>query len=122
MINQRHKISPPKKHLDFEWKRGMPKGSRKENNKHWVSLKAKIDSGYFDFAICFWGAIGKTSIPDSNGAGSVFYIKETTPGVRELMESIDWPSVDQVSAGAPQITSDVLIDLYSKAKSLSENQ
>lgn len=99
----------------FEYKRGMPKGSRVDTNPHWVKLKEQIDSGYFEFAICFWGNVGKMTVPDSSAAGSVFYIRPLVDGVREAFESIDWKEhVSQKSIGAPQLINNEMIEIIEK--------
>ena len=106
-------LTPPAtRHEDFEWKRGMPKSSRTKTNMNWVKLKKKLDNGYYDFAICFWGSIGELREINSEASGNVFYIKENVEGVREAFQNIDWSDRDIVSAGAPQITSDVMVEKY----------
>lgn len=108
----RSNTPPPTTHPDFEWKRGLPKSARTMDNINWVRLKEKLDKGYFDFAFCFWGAIGQIRDIDSKASGNVFYIKGNRAGVREVFESIDWTDFLEVSAGAPQITSDLMIEKY----------
>ena len=112
MKNIRVLSASPTGHHDFEWKRGMPKSSRIKTNRHWNKLKRKLDNGYYDFAICFWGSIGELREINSEASGNVFYIKENVEGVREAFQNIDWSNLDVVSAGAPQITSDVMIEKY----------
>ena len=112
MKNIRILSASPTGHHDFEWKRGMPKSSRIKTNRNWIKLKKRLDNGYYDFAICFWGSIGELREINSESSGNVFYIRANTDGVREAFQNIDWSDLDAVSAGAPQITSDVMIEKY----------
>lgn len=118
MKNQRQLFSPPTKHSDFEWIRGMPVSARTEDNKNWLKLKTKIDNNYFDFAVCFWGNVGSFREPDSSAPGNVFYIKQNVPFVKEVFENIDYSDLHklQTSVGAAQLTSDMMIDFYQKTK------
>ena len=102
----------PTTHEDFEWKRGLPKYLRVDTNPAWVRLKKKIDQGYFDFSICWWGNLGQIRKIDSNSPGNVFYIKECKRGVKEVFEKINWKQAAMISVGAPQITSEMLIAIY----------
>jgi hypothetical protein len=114
MKNFRTKRPTPTTHPDFEYRRGLPKGSRVDTNSHWVKLKKKIDSGYFDFAICFWGNLGQIRPIDSKASGNVFYVKGNVAGVKESFENIDWNDLEMVSAGARQITTDMMIEKYAE--------
>ena len=114
MKNFRTTTAPPTTHPDFEYKRGLPKGSRVLTNGHWVRLKAKIDSGYFDFAICFWGNLGQIRPIDSKASGNVFYVRSNVEGVKESFERIDWDDIEMVSAGARQITTYMMIEKYAE--------
>ena len=114
VINHRIKRPPPTSHPDFEFRRGLPKSSRVPTNRHWVRLKKKIDSGHFDFAMCFWGNLGQIRDIDSKASGNVFYIKGNVEGLREAFEKIDWDDIEMVSAGARQITTDMMIEKYAE--------
>jgi len=114
MKNLRSTRKNPTTHKDFEWKRGMPKSSRVDTNPAWVRLKKKLDQGYFDFSICWWGNLGQIRKIDSNSPGNVYYIKACEKGVRETFERIDWNDLEMTSVGAPQITSEMLIEKYEK--------
>ena len=121
MRNLRINTPPSTHHEDFEWKRGMPKSSRVETNTNWMKLKENLDQGYYDFAICFWGNLGQLREINSNASGNVFYIKENVEGVREVFERIDWSTLDMVSAGAPQITTDMMIEKYIEYRNSEES-
>ena len=116
------KIHPPKtKHEDFEYARGLPKSIRVDTNKQWVSLKKKIDSGYFDIAFKFWGDIGAISEPDSSASGSVFYIKYKHPDCEHIFKNFDTSECGLLSIGARQITNDEMIRIYEKMKNERKN-
>lgn len=112
MKNFRTTRPPPTTHPDFDWRRGVAKGSRVSTNTSWVKLKKKIDRGYFDFAMCFWGNLGQIREIDSKASGNVFYIRGNVEGLREAFEQIDWDDIEMVSAGARQITTDMMIEKY----------
>ena len=112
MINHRITTPPPTTHPDFEWKRGMPKGSRVAANSNWVKLEQKLNTGYFDFAMCFWGNLGQIREINSQASGNVFYIKGNVEGLKERFEKIDWDDIEMVSAGARQITTEMMIEKY----------
>ena len=116
MINLRETIPPKTYHEDFEWVRGLPKSARTEQNRHWMSLKRKIDEGYFDFSFCFWGNLGRITNPDSKAPGNVFYIRLMDKTHKKVFENFDTSLVNNASAGAPQITSDDLVRIYEKTK------
>ncbi len=116
MRGHRLNNNPPTEHIDFEWARGLPKQARTEQNKHWMKLKEKIDNGYFDISFCFWGNLGRITEPDSTAPGNVFYIKLINKENKKHFENFNVEHINKVSQGAPQITSDDLVRLYSISK------
>jgi hypothetical protein len=115
-------IIPPKTESEyFEWVRGMPKSTRTEDNKQWMNLKKKIDSGYFDISFCFWGNLGRITKPDSSAPGNVFYIKYKSPICENIFKNFDTSRINRVSAGAPQITSDDLIRIFDEMNTKSSH-
>lgn len=117
MLNMRLRTAPKTVHEDFEYARGMPSGERVEENKKWRRLKQRIDSKYFDTSFCFWGAVGKMSEPDSSAPGNVFYIRYINPIAEKVFRNFMVKEINEVSAGALQLTNDDLIRIYEITKS-----
>ena len=45
-----------------------------------------------------------------------YMIHDPDGSAREIFDSIDWKNVDMECVGAPQITSEMLIELYEESK------
>ena len=117
MNNLRYQQQPPTTHADFEWHRGPPsldaynpyyKGHRK--------VISQIREGYWHFAICFWGDIGKIVEIGDTVSGNYYMIHDPTGNVRKVFEKADFKSWDMYCTGAPQVTSEMMIEIYEKYK------
>ena len=100
-------------HEDFEWYRGSPTLTAYDsNNRRDRSIISKIREGYFDFAICWWGDLGRIVEVGEEKGGNYMLIKDLTGKVRETMEEIDWKNNLMICTGAPQLTAEMFIAIY----------
>ena len=114
MKNLRVKNKSSMSHPDFEWARGAPSADAYDSkNKSSRRMRNRLLSGYYHYGICFWGTIGKiVEIGDSKSAN--YYLIRDNCNARETFSKIDWNDNLMVCTGAPQVTPEMLIEIYEK--------
>ena len=119
MHNLRVTRRDPTTHEDFEWHRGAPSLSAYDaGDRRHRAIINKIREGYFDFAICWWGDLGKIVEIGEEKGGNYLLIKDLTGEVRKDMEEIDWMDHLMICNGAPQLTAEMFIAIYEEHKKL----
>ena len=74
-------------------------------------MKSRLLDGYYDYAICYWGTIGKmVEIGDTKSTN--FFLIRDKSNARETFSKIDWYENTMICSGAPQVTAQMLIELY----------
>ena len=122
MKNMRTHERGPIHHEDFEYVKGSPTllhyNSGDKNHRSKIS---KIRNGYFDFAICWWGDLGRIVEIGEEKGGNYLLIKDLTKdkSVRKTMENIDWHDTLMICTGAPQLTLEMFIEIYDNHRSVS---
>jgi hypothetical protein len=109
-------------HPDFEWARGAPSADAYlSKDKTSRRMRSRLLNGYYDFAVCFWGTIGKiVEIGDSKSAN--YYLIRDKGNARETFSRIDWNDNLMICNGAAQVTSEMLIEIYEKnAQDINNN-
>jgi hypothetical protein len=113
MINLRRTTKEKTQHPDFEYHRGSPCVAHYNiRNKSHRRVVSKINDGYYDFAICWWGDLGRIVEMGEEKGGNYMLIKDLTGEVRKNMEDIDWKQGMMVCTGAPQLTREMFVAKY----------
>jgi hypothetical protein len=117
MNNLRIKRRPKNRHGDFELVRGNPcleayNLEKKQDRK----IATRIRQGDFDFAICYWGNVGRIVEVGALDSPSYYLVRDNSEDqrVREIFENIDWKAKVVLNIGAAQIQPDEIIELYDK--------
>ena len=117
MNNLREINKPRTEHEDFECLRSAPTADfyNTMDRRH-RSRVSKIREGYWDFAICWWGDLGRIVEIGEDKGGNYMLIKDLTEdkSVRQRMEDIDWKNNLMICTGAPQLTLEMFIEIYDK--------
>ena len=111
--NLRVRRRDPTTHEDFEWHRGAPSLSAYDaGDRRHRAIINKIREGYYDFAICWWGDLGKIVEIGEEKGGNYMLVKDLTGEVRKNMEEIDWMDHLMICTGAPHLTAEMFIAIY----------
>ena len=119
MNNLRVTRRDPTTHEDFEWHRGAPSLSAYDaGDRRHRGIINKIREGYYDFAICWWGDLGRIVEIGEEKGGNYMLIRDLTEekSVRERMTNIDWKNNLMICTGAPQLTVEMFVDIYAQSK------
>ena len=114
MKNLRCKTKSSTTHPDFEWTHGAPSADAYDpNHKGSRRMRSRLLDGYYHYGICFWGDIGKiVEIGDTTSAN--YFLIRDNGNARETFKRIDWKNNLMICTGAPQVTPEMLIELYEK--------
>jgi len=119
MNNLRLRIRDRTEHEDFEYARASPSVSHYSSTiKSHRKKISRLREGYYDFAICWWGDLGRIVEIGEEKGGNYMLIRDLTEdkSVRERMSNIDWKNNLMICTGAPQLTTEMFVDIYAQSK------
>ena len=121
MINQRLNSRPVTRHADYDLASGSPSYPsiyHSEKDKKWRKIVSRRKEGYWHFAICWWGDIGRIVDLDELDSNSYYLIHDRSEAgnVREILSIVDWKKYPTINVGAPQIQLDLLVKAYNEYK------